>query len=81
MIDEASRMDDHVYRVIEIAGSSQTGIEDAIQSAVARAAQTLRHLRWFEVIDTRGHIENGKIQHYQVTLKIGFTVDDATIGA
>jgi flavin-binding protein dodecin len=74
-------MDDHVYRVIEIAGSSQTSIEDAIQTAVARASRTLRNLRWFQVIDTRGHLENGKISHYQVTLKIGFTIDDSTIGA
>ncbi len=74
-------MEDHVYRVIEITGSSQTGIEDAIQHAVARAAKTLRHLRWFEVVQTRGHLEGGKILHYQVTLKIGFTVDDVTIGA
>jgi flavin-binding protein dodecin len=76
-----SAMDDHVYRVIEIAGSSQTSIEDAIQTAVARASRTLRNLRWFEVIDTRGHLENGKISHYQVTLKVGFTIDDSTIGA
>jgi len=74
-------MDDHVYRVIEIAGSSQTSIEDAIQTAVARASRTLRNLRWFQVIDTRGHLENGKISHYQVTLKVGFTIDDSTIGA
>lgn len=68
--------DDHVYRVIEITGSSPNGIEDAIQAAVARASKTLRHLRWFEVIQTRGHLDEGKIQHYQVTLKIGFTIDD-----
>ena len=74
-------MEDHVYRVIEITGSSQSGIEDAIQTAVNRASRTLRNLRWFEVIQTRGHLEGGKIQHYQVTLKIGFTIDDSTIGA
>ncbi len=74
-------MEDHVYRVIELTGSSQNSIEDAIQHAIDRAAKTLRHLRWFEVIQTRGHLEGGKIQHYQVTLKVGFTVDDATIGA
>jgi flavin-binding protein dodecin len=74
-------MEDHVYRVIEIAGSSQKSIEDAIQTAVARASRTLRNLRWFEVIQTRGHLEGGKIQHYQVTLKIGFTIDDSNIGA
>jgi hypothetical protein len=70
-------MDDHVYRVIEITGSSQKGIEDAIQTAVARASKTLRNLRWFEVTQTRGQIDNGKITYYQATLKIGFTVEDA----
>lgn len=74
-------MEDHVYRVIEITGSSQSGIEGAIQTAVARASRTLRNLRWFEVINTRGHLENGKISHYQVTLKIGFTIDETNIGA
>jgi flavin-binding protein dodecin len=71
--------DDHVYRVIEITGSSQGGIEDAIQVAISRASQTLRNLRWFEVIQTRGHLDEGKIQHYQVTLKIGFTIDDGDL--
>lgn len=74
-------MEDHVYRVIEITGSSATSIEDAIQTAVGRASRTLRNLRWFEVTQTRGHLEGGKIQHYQVTLKIGFTIDDSNIGA
>jgi dodecin len=68
---------DHVYRVIEIAGSSQTSIDDAIKSAVARANQTIRNLRWFEVLRTTGQIEDGKIRHYQVTLKVGFTMEDA----
>lgn len=74
-------MEDHVYRVIEITGSSQKSIDDAIHTAVARASKTLRNLRWFEVIQTRGHLEGGMIQHYQVTLKIGFTIDDTNIGA
>lgn len=74
-------MDDHVYRVIEIAGSSTKSIEDAIQTAVHRASRTLRNLRWFEVIGTRGHLEDGKVHHYQVTLKIGFTIDEASAGA
>jgi dodecin len=72
--------DDHVYRVIEITGSSSTSISDAIQTAVSRASKTLRNLRWFEVVQTRGHIDAGKISHYQVTLKIGFTIDDANAG-
>ena len=70
-------MEDHIYRVIQIVGSSDTSVDDAIRRAVARASQTLRNLRWFEVIETRGHIEDGKVQHYQVTLKIGFTIGDA----
>ena len=68
--------EDHVYRVIEITGSSAKSIDDAIQIAVSRASKTLRHLRWFEVVQTRGHLDQGTIQHYQVTLKVGFTIDD-----
>jgi dodecin len=66
----------HVYKVIDIVGSSETSIEDAIAVAVERASQTLKNLRWFEVIQTRGHIEDGRVQHYQVMLKVGFTLDD-----
>ena len=69
-------MQDNVYKIIELAGSSEVGIEDAIATAVARASQTLKHLRWFEVVQTRGHIEEGKIAHYQVVLRIGFTLED-----
>jgi len=72
-------MDDHVYRIIELSGSSQTSIEDAINNAVNRASKTLRQLRWFEVLQTRGHIEDGKVHHYQVVLKIGFTIDGGNI--
>ena len=70
-------MDDHVYRVIEIVGSSQRSIEDAITAGVDRANATIRNLRWFEVVRTTGQIEDGKIKHYQVTLKVGFTVEGA----
>ena len=70
-------MDDHIYRIIQIVGSSDKSVDDAIQRAVARASQTLRNLRWFEVVETRGHIEDGRVQHYQVTLKIGFTIADS----
>lgn len=73
-------MEDHVYKIIEITGSSQNSIEDAIQNAVSRAGRTLKNLRWCEVTQTRGHIEGDRVQHYQVTLKIGFTIDDATAG-
>jgi flavin-binding protein dodecin len=68
-------MEDHVYRVIQIVGSSEKSPDDAIQRAITRASQTLRNLRWFEVVETRGHIDGGKIQHYQVTLKVGFTME------
>ncbi len=72
-------MSDHVYKVVEIVGSSETSIEDAIQRAVSRASGTLKHLRWFEVVETRGHIEDGKVHHYQVTLKVGFTLDTTAV--
>lgn len=68
-------MTDNVYKITEIVGSSAKGIEDAISNAVSKASKTLRELRWFEVVETRGHIENGKIGHYQVKLKIAFTLE------
>ena len=68
-------MSEHVYKTIELVGSSPAGFDQAIQTAVARAAQTVRNLRWFEVVETRGQIENGTIAHWQVTLKIGFTLE------
>lgn len=68
-------MSDHVYKTIELVGSSTKSIEDAVQIALTRAAETLRNLRWFEVIETRGDIANGRVAHWQVTLKIGFTLD------
>jgi len=68
-------MKNHVYKVIEIVGSSETSIEDAISTAVAQASKTVRNMDWFEVVQTRGHIKNGNIGHYQVTLKIGFTLE------
>lgn len=67
-------MSDHVYKIVELVGSSPTGIDDAIQNAVSRASETIDNIRWFEVTDTRGHVEGGKISHYQVTIKLGFTV-------
>jgi flavin-binding protein dodecin len=69
-------MPDHVYKTIELVGSSTKGMEDAVQKAVAKAAETVRNLRWFEVVDTRGHIEGGRVVHWQVTLKLGFTLED-----
>jgi dodecin len=69
-------MSDHVYKTIELVGSSSKSVEDAVQKAVAKAAETVRNLRWFQVVDTRGHIESGRIAHWQVTLKLGFTLED-----
>lgn len=74
-------MSEHVYKVIELTGSSKTGIEDAIQNAVSRASKTVRNMRWFEVIETRGYIENGNVAYWQVTIKLGFTLDDNDAGA
>jgi flavin-binding protein dodecin len=68
-------MSDHVYKVVELVGSSTDSIEDAIRTAIRRADQTLRNLRWFEVIQTRGHVQNGEVRHYQVVLKAGFTLE------
>ena len=65
-------MSDSVYAVTDIVGSSPVSVEDAIKGAIAKASQSLEHLNWFEVIETRGHIEDGKVAHYQVALKIGF---------
>jgi dodecin len=69
-------MDDHIYRVIELVGTSPDSIEDAINAAIGRANATIRNLRWFEIARTSGHIENGKIAHIQVTLKVGFTMEE-----
>ena len=69
-------MTDHVYKSIELTGSSKSGIEEAIQNAIAKAAQSLRNIQWFQVVDTRGHVVDGKVAHWQVTLKIGFTLED-----
>jgi flavin-binding protein dodecin len=69
-------MTDHVYKHVELTGSSTKSLEDAIQTAISRAAKTLRGMHWFHLIDTRGHIENGKVAHWQVTIKVGFTLDE-----
>jgi flavin-binding protein dodecin len=69
-------MGDHVYKIVELVGSSSTNMEDAIENAIARAGKTLSNLDWFEVVNTRGHIDGGKVAHYQVTLKVGFRLKD-----
>jgi hypothetical protein len=68
-------MTDHVYKSIEITGSSRQGIEDAVQTALSKAAETVRNMRWFEVVSTRGYLEEGKVAYWQVTVKIGFTLE------
>ena len=71
----ATEMHDHVYKILELVGSSEKSIDDAIQNAIARASKTIRDMKWFEVVQTRGHIENGAVGHYQVTLRVGFTLE------
>ncbi len=69
-------MSNHVYKAVELIGSSATSIEDAIENAIGTAAKTLKHLEWFEVLDTRGAIVDGKVGHYQLVLKVGFRIED-----
>ena len=69
-------MTEHVYKQIELTGSSKTSMEDAITTAISRASQTIRNMHWFQVTETRGHIADGKIEHWQVTIKVGFTLED-----
>jgi len=71
-----AHMAEHTYKKIEIVGSSPNGMEEAVRNALARASKTIRNMRWFEVTETRGYIEADQIQHWQVTLKIGFTLDE-----
>ena len=68
-------MSNHVYKTIELTGSSPKGIEEAVRNALAKAGKTLHNLRWFQVTETRGEIEDGKVAHWQVTMKVGFTLD------
>jgi hypothetical protein len=69
-------MSEHVYKHIELTGSSKTSVQDAIENAIQRAAKSLRGMQWFEVTDTRGHIEDGKVAWWQVTIKVGFTLEE-----
>lgn len=68
-------MSNHVYKILELTGSSATGIEDAVNNALAKANETVRNMQWFEVVGTRGHIQDGKVAHWQVTVKVGFTLE------
>lgn len=69
-------MADHVYKKIELTGSSTEGVDQAVRNAIQRASATIRNMRWFEVTEIRGHIDEGQVQHWQVTVKIGFTLDE-----
>ena len=69
-------MTSHVYKNIELTGSSTKTIEDAVSGAIAKASKSVRNIHWFEVVETRGHVENGKVAHWQVTIKVGFTLED-----
>jgi flavin-binding protein dodecin len=68
-------MSNHVYKLLELTGSSPIGIEDAVSSAIAKAHETVRNIQWFSITETRGHVVDGKVAHWQVSLKIGFTLD------
>lgn len=68
-------MSDHVYKIVEIVGSSKTGIDDAIRNAIETSAKTIRHISWFEVVKTTGHVVDGQVAHFQVTLKVGFRIE------
>ena len=69
-------MTNHVYKMLELVGSSTVGIEDAVQRALAKANESVRHIQWFKVVETRGHVVDGKVAHWQVTIKAGFTLED-----
>lgn len=69
-------MADRVYKLIELVGSSRSGTDDAIRNAIETAGKSVRHIDWFEVVETRGHVQDGKVAHWQVTLKVGFTLED-----
>ena len=69
-------MKDHTYKLIELVGTSSSGIEDAVNNALQRAGQTVKNMRWFQVMETRGEVHQNKVAHWQVTLKIGFTIED-----
>ena len=69
-------MSDHIYKQVELTGSSKTSVEDAVQNAITKASNTLRNIHWFQVIETRGYVENNKIDYWQVTIKLGFRLEE-----
>jgi flavin-binding protein dodecin len=68
-------MSNHVYKMVEVVGTSSSGTDDAIRNAIETAAKTVRHIDWFEVLETRGHVADGKVAHFQVTVKVGFRLE------
>jgi flavin-binding protein dodecin len=76
LLPQEITLSNHVYKHIELTGSSTKNIEDAVSTAIAKASDSLRNIHWFEVVETRGHVENGKVAHWQVTIKVGFTLED-----
>jgi hypothetical protein len=75
IVTKKNEAKDHVYKILELVGSSEKSIEDAVQNAVTRASKTIRDMKWFEIVQTRGHIEEGSVRHYQVTVRVGFTLE------
>ncbi|MFT6955649.1 MAG: flavin-binding protein dodecin [Halieaceae bacterium] len=73
---QENSMSNHVYKTIELTGSSTESIEDAVSTAITKASTSVRNIDWFQVVETRGHVENGKVAHWQVTIKMGFTLED-----
>jgi len=73
--ERSHTMSNHVYKLLELTGSSTTSIEDAVQNAIEKASETVRNIHWFTITETRGHVDNGKIAHWQVSLKLGFTLE------
>ncbi len=69
-------MDEHIYKQVELTGSSKTSVEEAVQNAITKASKTLRNVHWFQIVDTRGYIENAKVDYWQVTIKLGFRLED-----
>ena len=69
-------MEDHIYKIMDLVGTSPNSIEDAVKNAIEKASKTVRNMRWLQVIETRGHIENQKVSHWQVIIKVGFTLED-----
>lgn len=67
---------DHVYKILELVGSSEKSVEDAIENAITRASKTIRFVKWFEVVQIRGHVEDGSVRHYQVSMRVGFTLEE-----